>query len=101
MPGPRRTCAALGFSLRALAFRLPRKYNEKSGRHEHPPNLRNWAMRRHWSVAAVTLALAVARPAVALEPRDVFVVYNRDVKDSEAVAEHYRAKRGVPAANLI
>ena len=43
----------------------------------------------------------LASPAVALEPKDVFVVANKDSKESVAVAKHYLEKRKVPAGNLI
>ncbi|MCZ2340215.1 MAG: TIGR03790 family protein [Bacteroidales bacterium] len=39
--------------------------------------------------------------ALALEPAQVVVVYNSSVPASREVAEHYRAKRNIPAANLI
>lgn len=45
--------------------------------------------------------LLLPAAAVALEPKDVFVVCNKDVKESKAVAEHYLAKRKVPKENLI
>jgi uncharacterized protein (TIGR03790 family) len=45
------------------------------------------------------LLLPVA--AVALEPKDVFIVCNKDVKESREVADHYVAKRKVPAENVI
>jgi uncharacterized protein (TIGR03790 family) len=48
------------------------------------------------------LAFVSAAPtAAALEPKDVFVVANKNVPASRAVAEHYLAKRGVPKQNLI
>lgn len=47
------------------------------------------------------LLLLLAPPAVALEPKDVFVVANKDSPESLAVAEHYLAKRKVPKGNLI
>lgn len=50
---------------------------------------------------AFLLALLLAPPAVALEPKDVFVVANKDMPESVAVAEHYLAKRKVPKENLI
>jgi uncharacterized protein (TIGR03790 family) len=50
---------------------------------------------------ALVALLTLASPAVALEPRDVFVVANRNVPASRDVAEHYLAKRGVPKENLI
>src|SRR5438105_2218258 len=45
--------------------------------------------------------LGVAPAAAALEPKDVFVVANKNVPASRQVAEHYLAKRGVPKENLI
>src|SRR5581483_1280576 len=35
------------------------------------------------------------------EPREVFVLFNKNLPASREVAEHYRQKRGVPAENLI
>ncbi len=40
-------------------------------------------------------------PALALEPKDVFVVANKAMKDSRGVALHYLEQRGVPKENLI
>jgi len=37
----------------------------------------------------------------ALEPAEVVLLVNRNMPESVAVAEHYRAKRGVPKENLI
>ena len=45
------------------------------------------------------LLLPVA--AFALEPKDVFIVCNKDVKESREVADHYIAKRKVPKENVI
>src|SRR4051812_31068803 len=50
---------------------------------------------------AALLVLAVASPAFALDPKDVFVVANKNVPASREVAEHYLAKRAVPKDNLI
>ncbi|MCU0705480.1 MAG: TIGR03790 family protein [Fimbriiglobus sp.] len=50
------------------------------------------------SLAAVLL---LAAPIAALEPKDVFIVCNKDVKDSRDVAAHYVMKRKVPAENVI
>ena len=48
------------------------------------------------------LALLLAQPtAPPLDPAGVVVVYNAADPRSKGVAEHYAAKRGVPAANLI
>ena len=42
------------------------------------------------------LLLALASPAFALEPKDVWLVVNKNVPESRQVADHYIAKRGVP-----
>ncbi len=48
------------------------------------------------------LALLLLTPAApALDPAGVFVVYNAADRQSKGVADHYAAKRGVPAGNLI
>jgi uncharacterized protein (TIGR03790 family) len=51
--------------------------------------------------SAVLAVLLLASPALALEPKDVFVVANKNVPASGDVARHYLAKRAVPAENLI
>jgi uncharacterized protein (TIGR03790 family) len=51
-------------------------------------------------LGAVSL-LALAAPAFALGPADVFVVFNKNVPASREVADHYLARRGVPGDNLI
>ena len=49
-----------------------------------------------------TLALfAFASPALALEPKDVWLVVNKNVPESRQVADHYIAKRGVPKDQVI
>ena len=45
---------------------------------------------------SILALFALASPALALEPKDVFVVANWTVPASRDVAEHYLAKRGVP-----
>lgn len=45
--------------------------------------------------------LLSALPALALEPKHVIVVANKDSKESLAVAEHYCKQRKLPAENLI
>ena len=45
--------------------------------------------------------LLSASPIVALEPKDLFLVANKDSKESLAVAKHYCEKRQVPAENVI
>src|SRR2546423_1363660 len=49
---------------------------------------------------AVPLLLAAAAPAGALGPADVFVVVNRNVPESQDVADHYCRRRGVPRENV-
>ncbi|HEX5269999.1 MAG TPA: TIGR03790 family protein [Gemmataceae bacterium] len=51
-------------------------------------------------VGALVLT-ALACPARALGPADVFVIYNKNVPASREVADHYAQKREVPADNLI
>ncbi len=50
---------------------------------------------------AVVALLLLPVAALALEPKDVFIVCNKDVKESREVADHYVAKRKVPAENVI
>jgi uncharacterized protein (TIGR03790 family) len=45
--------------------------------------------------------LLLAGPAAALDPKDVFLVVNKDVPESRSVADHYLAKRGVPKENVV
>jgi uncharacterized protein (TIGR03790 family) len=47
------------------------------------------------------LLVLLAPPALALEPKDVFVVANKDSAESVAVARHYLDRRKVPKENLI
>jgi uncharacterized protein (TIGR03790 family) len=47
------------------------------------------------------LALLIPSPARALEPREVFLLVNKNVPESRRVAEHYCAKRAVPKENII
>lgn len=51
--------------------------------------------------SSLLLLVVLCSPAAALEPKDVFVVANKNVPASRGVAEHYLAKRGVPRENLI
>ena len=44
---------------------------------------------------------ALASPAVALEPKDVWLVVNANVPESRQVADHYIAARGVPKENVV
>jgi uncharacterized protein (TIGR03790 family) len=48
------------------------------------------------------LALASLAPAVfALGPEDVYILVNKNVADSQAVADHYCDKRGVPKDHVV
>ncbi len=47
------------------------------------------------------LLFALTSPAFALEPKDVWIVVNKNVPESQQVAEHYIAKRGVPKENVV
>lgn len=50
---------------------------------------------------AFPFVLLLSSTASALEPADVFVISNKNEPASKEVAEHYLAKRKVPAANHI
>src|SRR5215212_6117403 len=50
---------------------------------------------------ASALLFVCAAPAFALEPKDVWLVVNKNVPESRQVAEHYIAKRGVPKGNVV
>ena len=53
-------------------------------------------------VPAALLALASLAPAaVALGPEDLYVLVNKNVADSQAVADYYCARRGVPKDHVI
>src|SRR5947209_472923 len=56
--------------------------------------------RRRWMLL-ITCWLSAAGGAGALEPREVFLLVNKNVAESRAVADHYCARRGVPRENLI
>jgi uncharacterized protein (TIGR03790 family) len=43
----------------------------------------------------------LAAPAPALGPQDVYLLVNKNVPDSQDIAEHYCKKRGVPADHII
>lgn len=45
--------------------------------------------------------VALAAPVAALEPKDVWLVVNKNVPASREVADHYVAKRGVPKGNVV
>jgi uncharacterized protein (TIGR03790 family) len=48
-----------------------------------------------------SLIFAFTSSAFALEPKDVWLVVNKNVPESRQVADHYIAKRGVPKANVV
>ena len=56
--------------------------------------------RRHMTAALFLLA-STAPAAVALGPEDVYILVNKNVADSQAVADYYCAKRGVPKDHVV
>lgn len=48
-----------------------------------------------------TSLLAFASTSFALEPKDVWLVVNKNVPESRQVADHYVAKRGVPKGHVV
>ena len=60
-------------------------------------------MRNFYTIFIFTIALtAVAvRPAYALLPTDLIVVYNQNMPESKEVAQYYALKREVPVSNLV
>lgn len=58
-------------------------------------------MRRSVFVAVVFAGFCVPGRASNLGPRDICVLYNKNLPTSKAVAEYYCSKRGVPLSNLI
>src|SRR5262245_27980872 len=49
----------------------------------------------------VSALLHFDSPSRGLEPKEVFILVNKNVPASKEVAEHYCTKRGVPAGNVI
>ena len=47
------------------------------------------------------LLFSFASPALALEPKDVWLVVNKNVPESRQVADHYIVKRGVPKEQVV
>jgi len=45
--------------------------------------------------------LLAAGPALALEPKDIVIIINKDVKESRELADYYIAKRKVPKGNVV
>ncbi len=56
---------------------------------------------RSAATAALLVLATLAPTAVALGPEDVYILVNKNVADSQAVADHYCAKRGVPKDHVI
>jgi uncharacterized protein (TIGR03790 family) len=50
---------------------------------------------------ALAVCLVGVCPASALEPRDVFILANKNMPESRDVAAYYRQKRQVPAENVL
>jgi uncharacterized protein (TIGR03790 family) len=50
---------------------------------------------------AVLLFGSLTAPVLALGPEDVYLVINRNVPESKALAEHYCARRKVPADHIL
>lgn len=55
----------------------------------------------HVFVIAVLAWAPTMKQAFALGPQDVYLVVNKNVAESQAIAEHYCAKRGVPADHIV
>ena len=53
------------------------------------------------SSTALLVLASLASSACALGPQDVYILVNKNVADSQAVADHYCAKRGVPMDHII
>jgi uncharacterized protein (TIGR03790 family) len=49
----------------------------------------------------LAILLITAGPVLALEPKEVFLLVNKNVPASKDIAEHYCKQRGVPAENII
>lgn len=52
-------------------------------------------------VSVFALSLSLTLSAAGLEPKDVFVVVNKNVPASRQVADHYLKVRGVPKENVV
>ena len=49
----------------------------------------------------IALTLLLHAPVLALGPQDVYLVVNKNVPESQAIADHYCMKRGVPADHVL
>ena len=47
------------------------------------------------------MSVVTVRPAHALLPTDLIVVYNQNMPESKEVAQYYALKREVPVSNLV
>ena len=56
---------------------------------------------RRGAPAALLILASLASAAVALGPEDVYILANKNVADSQAVADHYCEKRGVPKDHVV
>ena len=57
---------------------------------------------KRWTLPIVSLCLLLsAAPGRALGPEDVYLLVNKNVAESREIAEHYRAKRGVPRDHIL
>jgi len=65
----------------------------------HPPTKES-AMKLPRYLSAVLTVMLVS-PVLALEPKDVYPVINKNVPESRQLAEHYCKKRGVPTENIL
>jgi uncharacterized protein (TIGR03790 family) len=73
----------------------------KIGRRIDPGGTCNFGgvMARIWWAAAVWALAAAWAPA--LEPKDIFLVTNKNIGESRELAEHYCKKRGVPRSQIL
>lgn len=51
--------------------------------------------------SAIAVILASAASAIAIDPKDVYIVANSEMPESRSVADHYRTKRGIPKENVV
>jgi uncharacterized protein (TIGR03790 family) len=56
---------------------------------------------RRGATAALLMLASLAPAAVALGPENVYLVVNKNVADSQGIADHYCEKRGVPKDHVI
>ena len=56
---------------------------------------------QHGLTAAIVVLLGLTNPVLAIGPDDVYIVVNRNIPESQAVADHYCEKRGVPRDQVV